>query len=597
MLDRKRYVDENGVSTSDADMVTMLNEVWHTITENGIKKIEPGKQQGKGMRANRGTEHRVLHFKDAEAYLTYGAAYNKGGILSAMQSHVARLAKDIALVEEFGPNPNVQFQFMHDTAKETGSSDLVGPFLVRTTDMWNVLNGQSGTVANPKLAAFAQGWRNIEVFGKLGSAFISSITDIPTYFATTGYNKLGFSESLVNLIKAFGSEHTEYANRAGLVAESIISDMNRWAESNIGHGWTAKLANATMKASLLEGWTDALRRGYSITMMGALGKLSRLDWNTLNIADRARLEAKGVTADDFAIWKLSTPERWNNSDMLSVDAIRAIDPATLQAHGYTARDINRAVTKLLGAVVDESEYASINQDLQTRAAVVRSTIKGTVEGEFLRSFMLFKGFPFAMVSRHWGRVVDQWRNGEKVSSVAYGAGLTTALTIFGGLVIELKDLLAGKDPRPLNTWAFWGAAFAQGGGVGIFGDLLYTGLGGQNRAGVPNWMGFFGPVIGSAMEGVNLTAGNIGEAARGKETHAGAEAVRFAKSHLPFVNMWYAKSAIDHAGLQDLQEMLSPGYLGRMRQRANTDWGQDFWWEPGTGMPQRAPDLNNAFKQ
>lgn len=594
LLDRARYVDENGTRLNDAQMVDMLNHAWETITTGGLNKKEAGQATGVGIRANHGSEHRVLHFKDAASYLTYAADYNRGGILSAMQGHVARLAKDIALVEEFGPNPQTQWGFLHDTATKTGASDLVGPWLVSTQNMWDVLNGNAGSVANVRLAEIAQGARNVEVFGKLGSAFISSITDLPTYFVTTGFNRLGVGESLKNLIRAFGKDSTDYANRAGLVAESVISDMNRWAESNIGKGWTAKIANATMKASLLEAWTDALRRGFSVTMMGALGKLSRLDWQALEASDRARLEAKGINETDFKVWRMAQPESWRGSNMLTLQAIRAIPEGDLTTAGLSLRDQNRAASKLLGAIVDESEYASLNQDLQTRAAVTRGTQKGTVEGEFLRSLALFKGFPMAMVSRHWGRVSDQWRVGDKASSVAYGVGLTTALTIFGGLAMELKDLVNGKDPRDMTTAKFWGAAFAQGGGVGVFGDILYTGLGGQNRAGVPNWMSLFGPVVGSALEATDLTIGNLGEAMKGKTTHAGAEAIRFAKSHLPFVNLWYAKTALDHAGLQDLQEMLSPGYLGRMRETAHKDWGQDFWWRPGDGMPDRAPDFGNV---
>ncbi len=594
LLDRARYVDENGARLNDAQMVDMLNHAWETISSGGLNKKEAGKSTGSGMRAKRGSEHRVIHFKDAASYLTYAADYNRGGILSAMQEHVSRLAKDIALVEEFGPNPNVQWGFLHDTATLTGESDMVGPFLVPTQDMWNVLNGNAGNVVNVRLAEIAQGARNIEVFGKLGSAFISSVTDIPTYFITTGFNRLGFVEPLVNLVRAFGKDSADYANRAGLVAESIISDMNRWAESNVGRGWTGKLANATMKASLLEAWTDAMRRGFSVTMMGAIGKLSRQDWRALDAGDRARLEAKGVTETDFKVWQMAKPEDWRGSQMLTLQAVRAVSEADLTAAGLSLRDQNRAVSRLLGAIADESEFASLSQDLQTRAFTTGGGPRGTIGGEFRRSIMLFKGFPLAMISRHWGRMAEQWRIGNKASSVAYGAALMTTLPLFGAIALQMKDIIFGKDPRDMTTAKFWGAAFAQGGGVGIFGDFLYTGMGGQNRAGVPNWMNLAGPVIGSGFEAIDLTLGNIGEAVRGKETHAGAEAVRFARSHLPFVNLWYAKSALDHAGLQDLQEMLSPGYLSRMRERAHKDWGQDFYWRPGEGMPSRAPDFSNA---
>lgn len=601
LLDRSRYVDENGARLNDAQMSDMLNNAWESITTGGLNKLEPGQQMGSGMRANHGGEARVIHFKDAPSYLDYAAKYNRGGILSAMQGHVGRLAKDIGLIEEFGPNPETQFQFLHDTARKTGEADVVGPYLVRTRDMWNVLNGTAGSAVNVRLAEIAQGMRNIQVFGKLGSALLSSVTDIPTYFVTTGFNRLGMVEAAMNLVRAFGKDAKDYANRGGLVAESVISDMNRWAESNIGKGWTAKLANATMKASLLEAWTDALRRGFSITHMAALGKLSRQEWSTLEVADRWRLEAKGISETDFKVWRMAVPEQWRGSQMLSLQAVRAIPEADLTAVGLSLRDQNRAVSKLLGMIADESEYASLAQDLNTRAAVTRSTQKGTIEGEFLRSIALFKGFPMAMVSRHWSRMAEMWRHGDKASSVAYGAGLSTALTVFGALAMQLGALARGEDPMDMDPAGqhggrFWTAAFFKGGGAGIVGDLVYQAMGqGESKSGRSLAEGVVsalaGPVAGSLAEGTSIAGGNLVKLMKDKETHAGAETVRFTKSHLPFVNLWYAKAAVDHAGLQDLQEMLSPGYLSRMQERAQRDWGQSYWWRPGEHLPDRAPDF------
>jgi len=94
---------------------------------------------------------------------------------------------------------------------------------------------------------------------------------------------------------------------------------------------------------------------------------------------------------------------------------------------------------------------------------------------------------------------------------------------------------------------------------------------------------------------IKLGKGNLFESAAGKDTHAGAEAFRFGRSHLPYVNLWYAKAALDHAGLQSLQENLSPGYLSKMKARAQKEWRQDYYWNPGTGAPDRAPNLGAAF--
>jgi hypothetical protein len=552
------------------------------------------------MRANRGSESRFLHFKDADSYLAYAKLYNKGGILSAMQGHVAKLAKDIALVEEMGPNPNAQFQFVHDmaTRREGKGKDRIGRglgYFISTRDMWNVLTGVTGSAVNPRLAEVAQGARNVEVFSKLGSAFLTSVTDIPTYFVTAGFNRLGFGKPLENMLRAFGKADTEFANRAGLIQEGMISDMNRWAEGNIGKGWTGKLANATMKLSLLEAWTDSLRRGYAMTKMGAMGKLTRGDWAALHESDRAHFDRAGVTETDFKVWQLAQPEDWRGSQMLTLDSLYRISDADLKAAGLSKMDHHRATSRLLGMLADESEMASLNQDLETRAFTTGGGEKGTLGGEFRRSFMLFKGFPLAMISRHWGRMADMWANGDKASSIGYGAAMITSLTVFGAMALQLKNIVNGKDPQDMEDPKFWAAAWAQGGGRGVFGDLLYTGLGGDSKGGQPNWTNVLGPVFGSMGDLANLTVGNIGQAMDDKDTHFGAEAVRFVKQHLPFVNLWYAKAAIDHAVLQDVQEYLSPGYLDRMRERAQKDFNQDFWWQPGEGMPGRAPDLGAAM--
>lgn len=605
LLDRSRYLDDMGRPLPDSDMLEVLRGVRDTLASEGVNKLDEGAYRGEAMTAKHFSQHRELHFSGPEAYLSYMSEYGRGTVFLSMQHHVGRLARDIALVESMGPNANATFRLLWDTALKTGASDRVGPFLVSTKDMFATLTGHTagtydGGPFYQRLADVAQGVRNVETFGKLQGAMLSSVTDLPTYFLTTHFNRLPVWQAALNLVRASGKESRQWANRAGLIAESVISDMNRWGENNIGQGWSGRVANLTMKASLLTGWTDALRRAFSVTMMQGLGRLSRLEWGALDPSDHARLAAKGVTEADFRIWKLAQPEDWRGEAMLTPEALGRVSLSQIEAAGIAplsesstaalkARDL--AISRLLGVITDEAEYASVGPDLHTRAAIERGTQKGTITGELLRSVALFKSFPFAMISRHWRRAFDQPTAGGRL---AYGASLMTGLTVFGALALQLKDMANGKDPRDMSTPKFWGAAFAQGGGAGIFGDFLYTGMGGQNRAGLPNWTTLAGPVLGSGLELVDLTAGNIAEAARGEDTHAGAEALRFARSHAPLVNLWYARGAIDRAVLHDLQEQLSPGYLARMEARAQRDWNQHYWWRPGEIEPDRAPEFSGA---
>jgi len=594
LLDRSRYLNVDGTAMSDIEIFALLKAAHETISTEGLNKMNPGARTGNGMTANRHSDSRQIHFKDAESYLSYMGEFGHGNMFTAMQAHVASLAKDIGMVETFGPNPEQMYRTLHDLAlKDHGQEQMQGPFLVTTDDMWASLTGKTNQPVHQRFADIAQGIRNVEVFGKLQGAFISSVTDIPTYFITTGFNRLPLLQSVTNLVRGLSqkSDMKEFASRAGLISDSIISDMNRWAEGNIGDGWTSTLANATMRMSLLQAWTDSIRRAFSVTMMGGLGKISRLDWKKLDKADRSHMAAKGVTEQNWQVWQKAQLESWKGSAMLTPEAIRKIPDSELEALGNPERLRNEAVSRLLGVITDEAEYASLGQDLMTRAAITRGTQKGTVQGEIARSVMLFKGFPMSMISRHWRRAFEQ---PGAASKTKYAVTLATSMTMFGALALQLKDMINGKDPRDMTTGKFWGAAFAQGGGVGILGDILYTGMGGQNRAGVPNWMNLLGPVVGTAFEGTDLVFGNIGEAMKGEETHVGAEAFRYARSHTPFINLWYAKAALDHMALQDLQEMLSPGYMSRVKRRAEGDWGQGFWWEPGEPLPERAPDFGNA---
>lgn len=603
MLDRTRYLHEDGALLSDTELTDVLKGAWETITTGGLNKLEPGQIHGSSL-ANRHSDHRAIHFKDAQAYIDYHAEFGKGSVFSAMQSHVGRLARDISLLEELGPNPNVQFSYFYDLAKKAGDVDRRG----LTGSMWKVLNGEANHPVDVKFAEVMQGARNIASHAKLGSALLSSLNDIPTYFATLGFNRLGWFAGLRRLLTSAGGDQKKFANRAGLVAESLISDMNRWAEGNLGHGWTGKLANATMKASLLEGWTDAIRRATSTMMMGAFGKLSRLDWAKLEAGDKWRMENHGITETDWNVYRLAKPENWNGSQMLTKDAIRAIADADLQAAGLTNADRNRALSRLLGAIVDEGEHASLGQSLKARAITSGAAQKGTLAGEIWRSVMLFKGFPIAMITRHWGRTADLWAHGEKVSALKYSAGLISMLTMFGALSMEMKDLAAGKDPRDMDPESrhggkFWAAAFFQGGGAGFAGDIIYQAMGGgQSQGGTSTAANvassILGPVFGSVGELADVTLGNASRAMQGKQTHTGAEAVKWLRGNLPgagFLNLWYAKAAVDHAVMNDLMEYLSPGYLSRMQERAAKDWGSHYWWNPREGLPQQGPNIMRAF--
>lgn len=589
-LDRSRYLREDGSRMADAEVLDMLRRAWQTITSDGVNKTEPGQFRGEGARANRGSQSREIHFKDGEAYLDYLADYGAGSMYDAMVGHVGRLAKDITLVERYGPNPSAQMRLQMDLAARADNGEK-RVFGMRPESYWAVLSGTAGSPNSPRLAQIGQHVRNVQTFGKLQGAVLSSITDLGTYFVTTGFNKLPYLQGLANIGRAFGGDTKEFLNMHGLVAESMASDLNRWSGEHIRNNWSGRVANATMRLSLMNAWTDTLRHGFALTMMRGLTKNTRRAWSDLEAFDRYLYERKGITEADWEVLQQAQPVVFRGMEMLTPEAI----------HATGAPDAAQVATKFLMHITDESQMGVLNPDLAARVmGTGGGTQAGTVRGEAARAMMQFKSFPIAMISRHFRRMLEtpQGLEGAPVlaNRLAYSGAMLVSLTALGAIAFQTKQIVAGKDPVDMTTAKFWGRAAAQGGALGFYGDLLLADSTEDRSTNDPIFR-LLGPTADSVAQIAELTKGNFDEWKAGKDTHAGAEALRFARGHLPLVSLWYAKAAIDHAGLHAIQENLSPGYLARMRAKAQKDWGQGYWWEPGDGLPDRAPSFADIAGQ
>jgi hypothetical protein len=600
LLDRGRYVDETGAKLGDVAVTDMLNGVWETIKSDGLNKQEPGQFKGTGARANAGSEARVLHFKDGGAYLDYMTSYGRGSMYDLMMGHLGKMARDIGLVEAYGPNPEAQMRTQFDLARQADGGELkkfgfgVGIARIDAQGMWRTLSGAASTPASEVGAAFFRHVRNVQSL-KLAGTFLKMFPDLATYFVTTGFNKLGYWNGLANLGRSALKANRDWAAMHGLMADSMARELNRFMGENIGQGWSARLANSQMKLTLGELWTDTLDRAFGLTKMAALARQAGKDWGSLDQYDRALLERGGVTAEDWRVVRSAQLDSLNGQAMLTPDAIAAVNhPSAAQV-----------ADKILGIVKNQGADAVIKPDLEVRTIQTwNGTQAGTALGEFARSVMQFKSFPIAMVTRHWRQmmnapVVTDGSAPMLANPWLYGGGLAVSATILGAISTQATAVASGKDPIDVtgpHAAKFWLQAFATGGAGGFYADLL-TRDSSQDRSANDTIGKLFGPSISDAATVMQITKGNIDDKLAGKQTHAAAQGLQFARSHVPYLNVWYLKAAIDHAGMNALQENVSPGYLGRMRENAARQWGEDYWWAPGTGGPQRAPDLGQAVGQ
>ncbi|MES1993186.1 MAG: hypothetical protein V4457_06175 [Pseudomonadota bacterium] len=607
LLNRKRYVNEDGTLMSDKQVSDFLSHAWETIATAGANKVDPGRFAGGGMRANRGSEQRQIHFKDSQSYLDYQSKYGERSLYEVLLSHIAGVSKDVALTETMGPNPDHTFRYFKDALSQEQKLSTptklgkINDATQRVQSLYDVVSGKTQPIASEFWAKSFDTLRNWLIAARLGSSVITSFSDDATMHMTAHLNNLPEMKVLANELAAFNPANRaeeRRALRAGLAMNTLLASLNRFGQDGLGTGFSKKLSNAVLRVSGLNAMTEARKRGFGVTMLGAIGETvsKNADLANLSPTDHRLLLSRGITPTDWQVWRKAKLENWGggNNTMLTPESIYRIPDADLAGLGDPTRLKQEAATKLLGSVLEETDVAVIEPGARERVQTGATLQRGTLKGELTKSFFLFKSFPLAMIERHVMRGMSLPNKGGRA---VYLATLLAATTVLGMASLQVDQVLQGKDPRDMNLAdkggiRNWIAAMLKGGSLGIYGDFLFSDTSQHGNSPIAT---ITGPVLGTAEDVFNLTQGNIVQAIQGKPTNAGAELVRFAKGNTPGASLWYAKAALDHLIYQQLQEYFSPGYLATVRSRSERDFGQRYWWEPGQATPDRAPDPGAAF--
>ncbi|HBS2786123.1 TPA: hypothetical protein ND456_003068 [Klebsiella pneumoniae] len=595
-LDRKYYIKDDGQLMSDAELKTFLGEAYNTIATGGLNKLSDTGMRISGARSNRGNASRQIHFKDADSYLEYQREYGDRSLWEVMVGHLEGISKDIALVETYGPNPDHVFRSILDevTAEQaTANPERTGRIkrLANSTEnLYNFIAGKTQPIANPHIARWSDNIRNWMVASRLGSALLASFSDLGTMYMSAKVANIPMNRLFMNQLEAMNpANRTELARarRAGLAMESLLGSVNRWAMDNMGPSVSRWAATAVMRASGLTAWTDAHKRAYGVTMMGSLGEVvSRApDLRSLDDSDFRILKSKGITEQDFSVWKLAQQEDWGNGNttMLTPESIMRIPDAAVMHLGLPERVRFEAMRRLLAAVSEEVDMAVITPGAREKLLTGGGLQRGTWKGELTRSVFLFKSFPISVVLRHWTRAMGMPSAGGRA---AYIAAFLASTTMLGALSQQLNDLASGRNPREMtgkDAGKFWLGALLKGGGLGLYGDFL---LSDHTRYGGGALASMLGPVAGLVDDVVKLAQGIPLNAVEGKPEQTGGDLVKLGKGLIPGANLWYAKAALDHMIFNQLQEYFSPGYLRKMEQRSKKEFNQTYWWRPQDVTPE-----------
>ncbi|CAK9020270.1 Uncharacterized protein SCF082_LOCUS14853 [Durusdinium trenchii] len=504
-----------------------------------------------------------------------------------MTHHVDEMAREIASMEVLGPNPRAGLRYAVNLASKAaaeGEADVRTPFDTLTPGrapdglesrvrsqarlaerMFALHSGEAYAAVDGKLARVLGDAVNVTVSTKLGAAFLSAVSD-PVFKklsrAFNGMPEAGAVRSTVRMLTPGIAGDRAVAVRSGLIAEGaaqVMQGQARYIGDFAAHAWSRRLADVTLRWSLLSPWTQAGKWSSGMELMGFMGDLvrQRQGWTQLHRDVRAMLERHGFDESDWAV--LRGAELYAPRDGVSLLRPEEIERVQVGEPGR-AETLAR---RFLEMVHVEMAFGTPSASYRGQAAFFGASGRGTFLDAIIRSVSLFNSFPVTVFH------------------------LTTARLMQRAMSLQLKEIAKGRAPKRLVGHRAGVAALMQGGAMSL--QLKEIAKGRDPR-----------PMADEGGEVINLTAGNALQLAQGEDTNAGAELSSFVRNNTPGGSIWYLRLAFERLLMDEVERAVNPDAHSRWRRlqrRYQRDYDQEYWWRPGEASPDRLPDASAALSQ
>ena len=592
LLDRAKMLDSEGVPMDDKALAEWLSAAYDHVVTDGASSLAATH----GKVANRHQHPRLLAFSSPDAWLKYNDAFGDEDLFGVMMSHLQHLSNEVAQMEVLGPNPQHAFDILRSEVARVGYAGegpvpglSEGAKLSALDSIFQQVTGQLDVPANVGLARVFGGVRHFLSSALLGAATLSSGGDIGTSALAANYNGLPIWRTLREGLRQMNPANEAdrvAALRMGLGFDAMGARMRAANLADIG-GLASKLSESVIRASGLQSWTEGLRRGFGMTFMGAMADVSG---RSLDEADKGlggALKRYGFTEAEWDRLRSVAPMDYRGAKWVSIENILADET-------MTAAQKTGLIDRVLRMVNSETGFAVPEPGARSMAALAAGTQRGTVSGEVVRSLSLFKSFAAEMAGTHMARAFYQ---PTRMKQGEYVAKLVLASAVFGTASYQAKQVAKGRDPIPFDAEhapQLLGAGLLQGGGLGIGGDFLVSGLTSTDRYG----RGFFssqsGPVVGVVDDLIKFGFGGAGAVAQGRDPRTAQELTRLVGRYTPGSSLWYAR-----LGFQRLLDQVRLGVDPRGARRsfrsqenfARTEFDTGYWWRPGETRPRRGPSL------
>ena len=595
---KKLDSDRTFANTDDVD--EFMQEVYNSLVGNKYL-IADGVANTYGTRSSqdvaKGSKFkRVLHFKTADDWFDYNDKFGVGNLKESFFSGLQTAGRNLGIIDSLGTKPKENFEkiryAVHDRLKKSGKDVQDIKNFNKFDKYMKVIDGSIYTVENFAVARYSAIARTLASMAKLGGATISALADVGIYGSEVRYQGRSFVGGMFEALSSLArikntKKKKEIAEMLGFMNDNTIYDMSARHQvgDNLNKGWT-KAQRTFFKLNLLSWWTNSLKEGAMLGLANYFARNKNLEFGKLNNQLQELFTMYDINPTKWDIIRKTAMEKADDGkEFINIGLLDQMSDADIKKvtglDKMTDRQIRIEKEKfkasVSGMLLDRSIYSVIEPDARIKGIMTQGKLAGTGFGEAIRFFGQFKAFPISIVQKVLGREMDYFK-GRKQGDLGRGIRGMGALMVTSGILgymsMTIKDLLKGRSPRELidEDGSINGktmmAAFLQGGGLGIYGDVLFK----EARDSSSIVAGFAGPVTLTAAD--VLMALNHGMHLEGGK--AGKAAYKAVTSMIPFLNLFYIKSAFDHLIGYQILETINPGILERVENRMEKDYNQHF---------------------
>lgn len=573
--------------------ILFLKNAFNTLT-NG------GNIYGRVLnRAKQLLAHRVLHFKDEEAFVKYNNKYGTGSVQDSVLQEFRSSIRNIAMFEDWGKDPPGMLQKVATAAQKDDRIKFRFRKGVNFKKMSNLLNGIAGTNQEPstlfsEVGTNVRAWISITL---LQNILIRSIGDLGPVAQELGRIHGGYGQGMIDAVKGLmqgkTSEERKVINAMlGVDRNHTVGGMLRWMGAGQDEGADigrkmSTLLRLTFKLGGMHWWDYANRARIVGRLAWHLAQNKGKAWDELGADDKTILNTYNLGKQWDLIRKVPTKEADGNEYITPQSVMDITDKDMkefLQKQGVkninktTIFDAKRTLQTNLGNYFeDRMSHGILFPDQADKQFFLRGSPSGSVWNEIAKMAAQFHMYPTAFMTKPLSRLL-YGRGAETFwDALVKGKGdlrglayLLTSVTGLGYISNAATSIINNETPEAPDTGGAFIRALQAGGGLGLLNDLLFKD---------PNSFG--GGLTNTVFPVVLAQAAKIGDFVGGIPFGSSTlhQFTNLMKNNIPLARTAWTRPAFEYLWGHTVGNTQKPGYWDR-RKNELAKRGQHFIINP-----------------